>query len=209
MMAQSSSFQQQEQGWMIYPEHGWRKAMFKIPIYLWRLGLARFTPSNYLLLTTVGRKTGLVRRNMLEYTRVNDRFYLSSGWGSKARWYQNVIANPYVTVQTLREGAVSGKAVLVTDEQEVAMLYEHARDSSPIWNDYLVSWGIEDNARDFVGKRDRLCILRIDPVEMITPPPLAADLSWIWPLLGLMLLTSVGGILLARRNRLTMHLLHA
>ncbi len=207
-MAQSILFQQQEQGWMIYPGRGWRKAMFKVPIYLWRLGLARFTPPNYLLLTTVGRRTGLVRRNMLEYTRVDNCFYLLSGWGHKSQWYHNILANPYVTVQTLRDGTVSGKAVPVTDEQEVAMFSEHARESSPIWNAYLASWGIEDDAQDFVGKRDRLCILRIDPVEAITPPPLAADLTWIWPLLGMMLLTSVGGILLVQRNRASMCCLH-
>ncbi len=89
---------QREHGWMVYPGKGWRKFMFKLPIYLWRLGLARFNAPNYVLLTTWGRRTGAPRRTMLEYAYLDDRVYLLSGWGTRSNWHHNLTANPCVTV---------------------------------------------------------------------------------------------------------------
>ena len=35
---------QNERGFMVYPSGGWRKAMFKAPLYLWRMGLGMLLP---------------------------------------------------------------------------------------------------------------------------------------------------------------------
>jgi len=187
-MTRSNTYSQQEQGWMVYPGRGWRKFLFKLPLYRWRLGLARLLSPNYLLLTITGRKSGQTRRTMLEYTYANGHIYLSSGWGKRSQWVQNVLANPLVTVQTVREGTVSGKAIPVTDEQEMALFYARAQGHSPIWKEYLTSWGIADNVQDFVLKRERLCVLHIDPVDEPNPPPLTADRKWVWLVFGLMAL---------------------
>lgn len=167
-MTTSGNYLQQEHGLMVYPRRGWRKLMFKMPLYMWRLGLARLLPRNYLRLTMTGRKSGQPRHVMLEYSYINGRFYLLSGWGTKAQWVQNVLANPLVTVQTVREGTVAGQATVVTDDQEIATLYTQAKGASPFWGVYLASVGIEDTMQDFVAKKDRLCILRIDPVAAST-----------------------------------------
>lgn len=176
---------------MIYPRRGWRRMMFRLPIHLWRLGLARLCPANFLLLTTTGRKSGLPRRTMVEYSNLDGRFYLASGWAKRTQWYRNIRADPLVTLQTAKEGAVSGRAAVVTDDDEIAKLYVHMRGKSPVWNDYLESWGMEDDVGDFVAKKDRLCILRVDPVNAPTPRPLEADLKWVWPVASVALLAAI------------------
>lgn len=64
-----SNIQQQGRGLMIYPAGGWRKALFKAPLWLWRLGLGPILGRFYLVLTTVssgantGRKRIMSRRS--------------------------------------------------------------------------------------------------------------------------------------------------
>ncbi len=177
-------YQQHGLGWMVYPASGWRKWIFKMPIIFWRLGLSRLIPYNFLLLTTVGRKSGLPRRTMLEYSVMDGHIYLISGWGEHAQWLKNLHANPNVVVQTAHEGTIAGRAIRVTDESEIARLFEKARGNSAIWESYLASWGVEDNLGDFLAKKDRLVILRIDPLDSPVPVPLQADLVWAWPMIG-------------------------
>jgi len=183
-MVRTTPFRQKESGWMVYPGYGWRKILFKAPLFFWRLGLARLSYPPFLLLTTVGRKSGAPRRTMLEYAYINGHIYISSGWGERAQWYKNVLANPFVTVQTVREGTISGKAVLVADDEEISMLYQYMRGKSPIWTPYLDSWGIKDSLEDFLAKKDRLYILRVEAIQVETPPPLKTDLVWVWPLIA-------------------------
>ncbi len=187
-----------EQGWMVYPGQGWRRFVFKLPVYFWRLGLARLNAPNYLLLSTFGRRTGRLRRTMLEYTWLNGHRYLMSGWGMRSDWSRNLIANPCLTAQSLRHGTVRGKAVRVSDAQEFAELYAASKGKSPVWKEYLGLWGIQDDAGDFLNKRDRLVIWRIDAGDEETPPPLGSDWAWVWPLAGTVAVAAVAAIAAAR-----------
>jgi deazaflavin-dependent oxidoreductase (nitroreductase family) len=59
-----------------------------------------------LLLTTLGRRTGTLRRTPLIYGRDGDRYLLVASNGGSARhpaWYLNVAAHPEVTVQVRAE----------------------------------------------------------------------------------------------------------
>jgi deazaflavin-dependent oxidoreductase (nitroreductase family) len=179
----TDSFKQKERGMMVYPARGWRKLFFRAPLFLWRLGLgwilARF---HFLVLTTTGRRTGQVRHTMLEYSAMNGRIYISPGWGHRTRWYLNILSDPRVTAQC-RGFCRGATARRVTDDAELAELYRVVRGKSPVWEEFLDSWGVQDTYEDFVAKKDRLITLRLDPTEDPTPPPLKPDLLWIWPAL--------------------------
>lgn len=169
-----------EQGLMIYPgDTSWRKALWRAPITIWRLGLSFMLPREFLLLTTRGRQSGLPRRAMLEYSYMDGRIYLSSGWGSKAQWYQNIIADPRVTVQTRDHGLISGTAERVLEDAKLEPLYWKLR-HSPVWPEYLQAWGIGDRVDEILANKDRLIILRIEPGRVDAPPPQPADLAWVW-----------------------------
>ena len=169
-------------GLMAYPNAGWRRFVFKLPLHLWRLGLGRFLPANFLVLTTTGRKSGLPRHTMLEHAQIGENFYIGSGWGRRSDWVRNLEANPLATVQTVRAGTVSVRASHADDAAELGQVYRAMSGKSPAWKDYLAMWGVEDTEADFIAAHqdDRLLTYRLSPVNAETPPPLPTDLRWVW-----------------------------
>jgi deazaflavin-dependent oxidoreductase (nitroreductase family) len=171
----TEAFRQKERGLMVYPARGWRRLMFRSPLFWWRLGFRPILGRLFLLLTTKGRTTGQPRHVMLEYALLNGNIYISPGWGERTQWYQNLLADGRVTVQTADKTLVAN-AVRVTDDQELASIYHAIRGKSAVWKEWLESWGVRDDVEDFVAKKDRLCTLRLEPAEGPGPKPLGADL---------------------------------
>ena len=101
---------------------------FRLPIYLYDLGLGWLLGHRFLLLTHRGRKTGRVRQTVLEVIRYDPivrESIVASGWGERADWYRNLRANPALEVQTGREHYAPVQRFLAREEikQELA-LYE-------------------------------------------------------------------------------------
>ncbi len=178
-----TAFEQRETGWFRYPS-GWRKALFKLPLLGWRLGLGPVlgrAPFRLLILTTRGRNSGQPRHTALEHSVVEGKTYVAPGWGSRTQWYRNILADPLVTVQA-RGGSFGAIARPVIDPDEARAVYRQIHGKSPVWKQYLDSWGVEDTEDDFVAKVDWLCPIRLDPIERVPLQPLRADLLWVWPI---------------------------
>jgi deazaflavin-dependent oxidoreductase (nitroreductase family) len=172
--------QQQDQGIMTYPAVGWRKAMFKAPIFLWRMGLGPILGQMLMLITHTGRRSGLPRRTMVEYHTLDGQRYAPCAFGARAQWYRNIMADPYVTIQTAA-GTEHVKARRVTDSEELLAVYALLRQRNPIMLDwYLQTLGIAPNPDSFLANKDRVYIVAFDPADGPTPPPLEADLKWVW-----------------------------
>jgi hypothetical protein len=45
----------------------------------------------------------------------------------------------------------------------------------------LASLEIDHTTEDILAKKERIYWLRFDPTDEPTPPPLPADLVWLWP----------------------------
>ncbi|HEX8996937.1 MAG TPA: nitroreductase family deazaflavin-dependent oxidoreductase [Ktedonobacterales bacterium] len=76
---------------------------FNLPIALYRVRLGWLLGHHFLLLTHRGRKTGQLRRTVLEVVSYDARTRESavmSAWGDRADWYRNIQASPAVEVQT-------------------------------------------------------------------------------------------------------------
>ena len=70
-----------------------------------------------LLLRTTGRKSGLVREAPLGYTVFDGRIVVVAGYGRRAHWFLNAVANPEVEV--LLPGAlIAGRADEINDPDE-------------------------------------------------------------------------------------------
>jgi deazaflavin-dependent oxidoreductase (nitroreductase family) len=76
-----------------------------------------------LLLTTLGRKSGLPRATPLQYEQVNGCYCIASARGAEADWYKNVLANPSVHVQ-VRDHEFDAMAEPVTDPARIADFIE-------------------------------------------------------------------------------------
>ncbi len=178
-----NDFQQQEQGFMTYPQNGWRKWMFKAPVHLWRLGLGPIIGRFMMLITHTGRKSGLPRRTMAEYYTLNNRKYVVAAFGRKAQWCLNMLAAPQVTIQS-SGGTENVRAERVTDEQELLDVVRlFMQRDPPLTKRYLATLDIREDLSDLIEKKERTYFFRFDPTNESTPPPLKADLVWIWPLL--------------------------
>jgi deazaflavin-dependent oxidoreductase (nitroreductase family) len=83
-----------------------------------------------MLLTTVGRRSGLPRTTAISFMPVGSGFVVFSGWGVTSNWYRNVLANPAVEVQVGRR-RFRATATLVDDpERRRALMLQMANRSS-------------------------------------------------------------------------------
>jgi deazaflavin-dependent oxidoreductase (nitroreductase family) len=160
-----------------YPS-GFMRWAYKSPILFYRLGLGFIVGRIFMIMTTVGRKSGSPRRTAIEFHEFKGRKYIFGNWGAKADWYRNIEANPSVTIQTWR-GAESVTARKLTTDAELAEAFEYSM-SNPSMRMVLKAVGFELNLEQFVAHKDRFTFVTFDPTDQSTPPPLRADLWWVW-----------------------------
>jgi deazaflavin-dependent oxidoreductase (nitroreductase family) len=73
----------------------------RLPIWLFRTHLGWLLGDRFLMLTHIGRKSGLPRKvvvEVLRHDRANEIYYVTSGWGSQADWYRNLQKTPDVNI---------------------------------------------------------------------------------------------------------------
>lgn len=176
-----SEYQQKDVSFLTYPREAWHRALFRWPVQLWRLGLAPVIGQVMMLITHTGRKSGLPRRTMVEYFKMDGVKYVASGFGSRAQWYRNIEADPHVTIQTA-DGVERVKARRLTDGETLLRLLERVRTrDGPLYHVYLQALDVQPEKDDILAKLDRFYWLTFDPTDQPTPPPLQADLVWVLP----------------------------
>lgn len=85
---------------------GFLRWLVKFPTALYRWHAGWLLGHRFLQLTHHGRKTGLVRRTVLEvvqYDPATRESVVLSGWGTTADWIRNIQAHPALEVQTARQ----------------------------------------------------------------------------------------------------------
>ncbi|MBN1487501.1 MAG: nitroreductase family deazaflavin-dependent oxidoreductase [Anaerolineae bacterium] len=166
-----------------YPREDWRKALFKIPLVLWRMGLGPMMGHIFTVITTKGRKTGLARRTVAEYFTMDGKIYVACAFGPQADWYKNIAEDPYVTVQTW-QGAEQMAASRVTDDEELLAIVDVMAERNPVMLDwYFKSLDIIPGPGDILANKERVYIIRFEPTMEPTLFPLEADLAWLWPVI--------------------------
>lgn len=196
----SNTFQQRASGPMTYPAGGTlNRFLFKTPLIWWRMGLGSVLGQAMLVLTTWGRRSRLPRHTMLSYTLCNGNVYIAAGWGERSDWYRNIERDPRVTVQR-GKGSYSAIARRVTEVEEFGAisrrLFQTGGDTH--FRPWLESLGIAYDVNDLIAKRERVHMLALDPSREPGPPPMEADLVWIW---GVMLASFALGWLFGRYAR--------
>lgn len=78
---------------------GVSRLLFRAPIWLYRAHLGFLMGHRLVMIEHIGRKSGQVRRTVLEVVLTeDDAIYVAAAWGAKAQWLQNLKANPRVKV---------------------------------------------------------------------------------------------------------------
>ncbi len=81
---------------------GLLRLLLRLPIAAYRLRLGWLLGQRFMLLQTIGRKSGQLRQTVVEvigHDRASDTYYIASGWGKRANWYQNLVATPGMEIQ--------------------------------------------------------------------------------------------------------------
>jgi deazaflavin-dependent oxidoreductase (nitroreductase family) len=104
--------------------------VFKIPPKVYWGPIASFLASRCVMrLTTTGRKSGLQRTIGISFMPVGDGYVVFSGFGIESQWYQNVLANPKVTIEVGRK-RMEAMASVVQDPERRRHLMLQMRDRS-------------------------------------------------------------------------------
>ena len=100
------------------------RALFRAPILFYRMNLGFLLGRRFLMLTHVGRKSGLPRQTVIEvvdHDKESGIYYVAAAWRIKSDWYQNILQNPRVTFQV---GKMKFEAEAVqTSAKEAELIY--------------------------------------------------------------------------------------
>jgi deazaflavin-dependent oxidoreductase (nitroreductase family) len=92
-----------------------------LPTWLYRAHLGWLLGNRFLMLTHIGRKSGLPRRVVLEVVRhdkATDTYIIASGWGENADWLRNIQQTPAVIITTGCRRMAARAMRLSVDEAE-------------------------------------------------------------------------------------------
>ncbi len=154
-----------------HPPKGILRWALRLPRVLYRIGLGGLLGQRFILLNHIGRKTGTVHQTVVEvvgHDQDSDTYYVVSGWGFKAQWYQNIIAQPDIIVQVGRR-KLSVHAEPLPPEEAVRLIRAYqarypvaARELGRVMD---IDMGSTDDARLQQIIRDRLPMLglRLQP----------------------------------------------
>lgn len=81
---------------------GFGRHLYRAPIWLYGRGLGGLLGRRFLLLTHIGRKTGLQWQTVLEVMRhdaARDAYVVAAGFGARSDWYRNILVSPGVVIQ--------------------------------------------------------------------------------------------------------------
>ena len=106
------------------------RALVRAPITLYRRGLGWVFGRRVLMLEHTGRRSGQARFVCLEVVDqpAPGRVVIVSGFGERAEWYRNLLADPACFVSVGRRRRVPARARFMTSAEAAAALdrYQHA-----------------------------------------------------------------------------------
>ncbi len=136
--------------------------LFRAPVYLYRWRLGWLLAKRFLLLTHIGRRTGLPRQTVLEvveYRQEGPEVVVVNGFGPNSDWLRNIEAQPGEEVTVGSRHFVASHRFLSEEEAtRVIESYEHRnRFIAPIVRRAL-SWLLGWQYRG--GETDRQALVR-------------------------------------------------
>jgi deazaflavin-dependent oxidoreductase (nitroreductase family) len=145
------------------------KFLFKIPVWLHRIGLGgweKLIGAQWMLITHTGRRSGKQYRSMvdvMDYDRSTDTYYIEAAYGTRADWYRNIQANPVFEARVGRR-SFNARAVSLTSESTADMLLKFYREKPVYTRSVMAMVGLrftgEDDLRAIASK---LLLLAVTP----------------------------------------------
>ena len=161
----------------------------KFMVAMFRLALGPYIGGNpytgyIMVVTTIGRRSGLPRRTPVNYAPGSSEVYCLAGFGSRSDWYRNVLASPNVQVWIGRRGW-AGSAETMTDPAEWLPIYRQIARRAGFADRAFTKEAISelsDERLQRVGAEGPVIRIRLDNELPRSEGP--GDLAWLWPVVG-------------------------
>lgn len=152
------------------PPGGFLRWLLRLPIWLYRLNLGWLLGQRFLLLTHIGRNSGITYKTVIEvvdYDEESGIYTIASGWGEKADWYRNILKTPEVTIQVGRQTS-KARAVPLTVSQGHEKLYAYAQKHPGAFRElsYLMLGRRLDADRDeILEMAEKIPLIALQPLD--------------------------------------------
>jgi deazaflavin-dependent oxidoreductase (nitroreductase family) len=143
---------------------GLLRLFFRMPVWLFRLGLGGFMPW-WVLLTTVGRKSGKLHRTVVDIVqRDGDAVYLIAAYGYRADWVRNLEANGVLKAQ-IGWRKFDARAAFLPREHAGNLLVDFYRRRPGYTRAVMRSVGVEiRDENDVRAGAAKMLVVRVDKV---------------------------------------------
>lgn len=145
------------------------KFFFKTPLLLHKLGLGgweRLIGAQWMLITTIGRKTGKRRETMvdvMDYDKANNIYYIEAAYGTRADWYKNIQINPVFEAQVGRK-KFKARAGTLSTEGAGELLVQFYRRKPAYTRSVMAMAGMKFNGEDELRELGKnLMLLEVKP----------------------------------------------
>ena len=161
-------------------------------LFMWRLGLGIWmndprTSGQIMVITHIGRKSGLRRQTPVNYALVDGELYCTAGFGRISDWYRNIRAQPKVEIW-LPHGRWMGEVEDVTDSANYITLMRQVLIGSGFAARLagIDPQKVSDEELEAASRGYRL--LHIRRTRAATGPGGPGDLAWVWQISTALLL---------------------
>lgn len=139
-----------------------------------------------MVLTHIGRKSGLRRQTPVNYASVDGNLYCTVGFGSVSDWYRNILANPNVEVW-LPDSWWAGVAEDISDDDRRVSLLREVVIASGFAGPMF---GVNPNTmseQELAAATKEYRLIRIQLTQRLSGPGGPGDLAWVWAPISLVL----------------------
>ncbi|MFQ6089367.1 MAG: nitroreductase family deazaflavin-dependent oxidoreductase [Candidatus Methanofastidiosia archaeon] len=149
------------------PPRGLARIFYRLPIWLFRTRLSWLLGERFLLLTHIGRNSGLPRKAVLEVIRhdkESDTYFVTSGWGEKSDWYRNIKKTPEVTINVGRR-RLNVVAVRLERREAERELLDYAKRNPKVIRTLarLIGYRLDGTEEDYRALARKLPIVAFRP----------------------------------------------
>jgi deazaflavin-dependent oxidoreductase (nitroreductase family) len=111
------------------------RRLMRAPIWLYRAKLGFLLGNRMLMLEHIGRTTGAKRYVVLEVVSrpSSDVYVIASGFGERAQWFRNLLANPHVRVSVAGRGPRAATARRLSGAEADAALADYVSSHPRAW----------------------------------------------------------------------------
>jgi deazaflavin-dependent oxidoreductase (nitroreductase family) len=161
-------------------ERGWYRAASALPLLAWRLGLGALIGRQFMVLTVRGRRSGLERRVMVTYLRVDGVDHAAAIYGQRSQWLRNLAADPRCGVQAGRDRYAAVARRITDGDEVVAWRRRLGLGGRLLFGAYLRMLGVAGDDAALRRHAERLALVAFAPAAGPAPTPIRADLAWVW-----------------------------